>query len=81
MKCHFKVVFFTPGALLLKKKWRNLLITPTYSNCLRAVVVDEAHTVKKWGETFRSVLLKIGEVRSLVPRSVRIYVSFNCHCY
>ena len=52
MNCHFKVVFFTPEALLLKKKWRNLLITPTYSNCLRAVVVDEAHTVKKWGETF-----------------------------
>ena len=72
MKCHFKVVFFTPEALLLKKKWRNLLITPTYSNCLRAVVVDEAHTVKKWGETFRSVLLKIGELRSLVPSSVHM---------
>lgn len=45
---------------------------PTYEECLRVVVVDEAHTVKEWGETFRKVLLKIGEVRSLVPSSVRM---------
>ena len=66
MKCYFKVVFFTPEVLLLQKKWRNLLMTPTYSDCLHAVVVGEAHTVKKWGETFRNLLLRIGEVRSLV---------------
>ena len=47
-------------------------MTPIYSDCLRAVAVDEAHTVKKWGETFRNVLLRIGEVRSLVPSSVRM---------
>ena len=51
------MVFFTPEVLLLQKKWQNLLMTPTYSDCLRAIVVDEAHAVKKWGETFRNVLL------------------------
>ena len=45
---NYKLVFFTPEMLLLKKKWRYLLTTPQYSENLKAIVVDEAHTVKKW---------------------------------
>ena len=47
-------------------------MSPIYVKCLRAVAVDEVHTVKKWGQTFRNVLLRIGEVRSLVPPAVCI---------
>lgn len=65
-------MFFTPETLLLTKKWKELLMSPIYVKCLRAIVVDEAHTVKKWGETFRNILLRIGEVRSLVPPTVYI---------
>lgn len=61
-----------------------------YSERLRAFVVDEAHTVKKWyflpnrqidypvlvvlfrGESFRVVMERLGEVRSLIPQRVNI---------
>ena len=42
----------------------------TYSDHLRAVVIDGAHTVKKWGDIFRQTMLRIHEVRSLVPTSM-----------
>lgn len=45
-----KVVFFTLEVLLLKKKWQDL---SPYIDCLCATVVDEAHTIKKWGEHFK----------------------------
>lgn len=43
----YQLVFFSPE-LLLTKCWREVLLGPVYSKRLRALVVDEAHTVKKW---------------------------------
>ena len=65
-------MFFTPEILLLTRRWRGLLSSPVYAEHLRVLVIDEAHTVKKWGETFRQTMLRIHEVRSLVPASVRM---------
>ena len=44
----YRMVFFTPEMLLLKKKWRHLLTLPPYSHNLKGIVIDEVHTVKKW---------------------------------
>jgi len=44
----FKIVFFTPEMLLLNRKWRNLFSEAVYKHNLRALVIDEAHVVKKW---------------------------------
>ena len=44
----YKIVFFTPEMLLLNKGWCHLLTSQTYRANLRAIVVDEAHTIKKW---------------------------------
>ena len=48
IEARYKIVFFTPEMLLLKRKFRSLLMSPAYSSCLKALVVDEAHTVKQW---------------------------------
>lgn len=45
---NYQVVLFTPELLLDNKKWRSMLLGDVYSKRLRAFVVDEAHTVKKW---------------------------------
>ena len=45
---NYQLVLFTPEMLLDKKRWRRMLLDDVYSARLRAVVVDEAHTVKKW---------------------------------
>ena len=44
----YKLVFFTPEMLLLNKCWRQLLMIQVYSENLHTVIVDEAHTIKKW---------------------------------
>jgi len=47
-ECKFKLVYFTPGMLLLSEMWWELLTTPLYQERLQALVIDEAHAVKKW---------------------------------
>ena len=44
----YKIVFFTPEMLLLNKKWRKIFTTSHYVQNLRALVLDEAHVMKKW---------------------------------
>ena len=44
-----QLVFFTPEQLLINQRvWRELLKYSIYEKRLRAVVIDEVHTVKKW---------------------------------
>ena len=42
----FSVVYATPKALLLNKRWQSMLASPLYSRRLSAVAVDEAHVIK-----------------------------------
>ena len=44
----YQLILFTPEMLLDQKRWRRMLLDDVYSTHLRPVVVDEAHTVKKW---------------------------------
>ena len=44
----YKLVYFTPEMLLLNKHWRVMLTSKVYTQNLQALIVDEAHTVKKW---------------------------------
>ena len=48
------------------------LISTTYQQKLVAIVVDEAHCVKTWGDQFRVVFSHIGDIRSLVPSHVNL---------
>ncbi len=47
MEGMFRLVFFTPELLLLKKKWRYMMQKETYLKRLKGFVIDEAHTIKK----------------------------------
>ncbi|XP_019861292.1 PREDICTED: uncharacterized protein LOC105315307 isoform X1 [Amphimedon queenslandica] len=58
--------------MLLKKHYRRLLCSKTYQVKIKGLVIDEAHTIKIWGSTFRDSLERIGEVRSLLPSSVPV---------
>ena len=44
----YQIVFFTLEMLLLNKQWRSLLKSEIYHKHLHGLIVDEAHTVKKW---------------------------------
>lgn len=44
----FQLLFFTPEALLLGKRWRRLIASDSYQKRIKGLVIDEAHTIKKW---------------------------------
>ena len=45
---HYQILFLSPESLLTNNKWRDVLMSDVYQQNLVAVVVDEAHCVKKW---------------------------------
>ena len=44
----YQLIFMSPEALLTDIKWRDMLQSPTFTENLIALVIDEAHCVKKW---------------------------------
>ena len=52
-------------------KYREMLLSPAYQRGLVALVVDEAHCVKTWGDEFRKSFSQIWDIRSLLPDKVR----------
>ena len=48
IKGEYQLVYFTPELLIEKRKWREVLQSETYERRLKALVIDEAHTVVKW---------------------------------
>lgn len=48
LRGEYQLVFFTPEMLIDQRKWREALKGDTLGSRLKALVIDEAHTVKKW---------------------------------
>lgn len=48
IKGEYQLVYFTPELLIEKRKWREVLKSDVYDRRLKALIIDEAHTVKKW---------------------------------
>ena len=45
---HYQIVFTSPEILLADKNWNDVFGSPSLGDRLVALVVDEAHCVKKW---------------------------------
>lgn len=67
-----QLVYISPESIILNKTYRRMLLTPAYQNHLVALVVDEAHCVKTWGDDFRRAFSEIGNLRSLIPSNVNV---------
>ncbi len=46
-RAEHQLLFFTPE-MILRKKWRKLLQRDDYRQRVKGMIIDEAHTVKKW---------------------------------
>ena len=44
----FQLVYLSPESLLMDRQWRVILESPLFQDNLVALVIDEAHCVKKW---------------------------------
>ena len=60
-----QLVLISPESLIEVPKYRNMLLSKAYQEKLVALVVDEAHCVKKRGDRFRTAFVQIGELRSI----------------
>ena len=49
-----------------------MLQSTVYAENLVALVVDEAHCVKMWGDRFRRASSQIDSLRSLIPSGVKV---------
>ena len=44
----YQLMYMSPEALITDERWRDMLLSPVYSEHLVGLVVDQAHCVKKW---------------------------------
>ena len=72
LKGDVQLVFITPESIINNSVYRKMLMSDVYTNKLVAVVVDEAHCVRTWGDQFRTTFAQIGDLRSLIPSAVHI---------
>lgn len=67
-----QLLFISPESAIMNSTYRNMFLSHRYKEKLVALVVDEAHCVKTWGDEFRTVFSQVGELRSLVPVGVHM---------
>ena len=72
LKGKVQLVYATPESIIENRKYREMLLSPPYQENLVALAVDEVHCIKSWGDQFRKSFSRIGDLRSLIPRSVKI---------
>ncbi|XP_069136223.1 ATP-dependent DNA helicase RecQ-like [Argopecten irradians] len=76
---HYDFIFSNAEHVVEDTIWRTMLGQDPYQSKLGLIVVDEAHTVMKWGKstaekegTFRSSFARVGELRSVCDNRVPI---------
>lgn len=67
-----QLLYISPENIIQNKKYRDMLQTPIYKEKLAAIVVDEAHCIKTWGDKFRVAFAKLGDLRSVVPSETNV---------
>uniref|UniRef100_A0A1X7TS69 DNA 3'-5' helicase n=1 Tax=Amphimedon queenslandica TaxID=400682 RepID=A0A1X7TS69_AMPQE len=68
-----QLVFISPDSLLHNLLFHNMLMSPPYKEKLVAVVVDEAHCIKTWGDMFRVAFAELGQLRSITPTNTNVF--------
>ena len=72
LKGEVQLVYISPEKNIDNYKYHDMLLTPAYMAKLAAVIVDEAHCVKTWGDKFRQAFSKLGKFRSIIPPGINV---------
>jgi len=72
VKGEVQLLYITPENIVKNEFYRNMLTSKKYRENLVALVVDEAHCIKLWGEHFRQTFSEIGNIRSILPTGVNV---------
>ncbi|MBW4439621.1 MAG: RecQ family ATP-dependent DNA helicase [Plectolyngbya sp. WJT66-NPBG17] len=63
---NYRLLYLSPETLLSASVWQRLLDPKLKINSL---IIDEAHCLTQWGETFRPVYYRLGAVRSTLSNN------------
>ena len=67
-----QLILITPEIIVQNPMFRNMLVSKVFKEKLVALVVDEAHCIKMWGDQFRKAFSMIGNLRSIIPSNVNV---------
>ncbi|XP_069123906.1 ATP-dependent DNA helicase Q1-like [Argopecten irradians] len=73
-KGRYNIIYSHPESILNKKFYR-LLRTKLYKDRVCCVVVDEVHMIAEWGEEFRPMFKKLGDLTCLFDSSPHLAVT------
>ncbi|KII85582.1 hypothetical protein PLICRDRAFT_178633 [Plicaturopsis crispa FD-325 SS-3] len=65
----WQIVMISPEMLVSRRFTREVLKNAEFSQRILSVVIDEAHVVSHWGDSFRKKYGELGKVRAFLPRS------------
>ena len=69
---NYRLLYLSPETLLSSSVWERLLNPQVKINSL---IVDEAHCLTQWGETFRPVYYRLGAVRKALSKQNRVSIA------
>ena len=72
LKGEVQLIYISPESIVFNSRYRDMLRSPKFTEKLIGIAVDEAHCIKTWGDKFRIAYSLIGELRSLVPKSINV---------
>ena len=74
-----QLIYISPECILNNVKYRRMLSSEVCVKNLVALIVDEAHCVKIWGDSFRLAFAEIGTLWSLIPQHL-IFLALTVTC-
>ncbi|KAF9071412.1 hypothetical protein BDP27DRAFT_1501998 [Rhodocollybia butyracea] len=66
----YQVIITSPDMALEHAPFRTVLSSQTLAKKTLAVVIDESHCISQWGDNFRPLYNRLGELRSYIPAKV-----------
>ncbi|EKM48042.1 uncharacterized protein PHACADRAFT_189271, partial [Phanerochaete carnosa HHB-10118-sp] len=68
----FRAIFASPEMLLEHQGFSKLMRTPSFTDNVLCIAIDEAHTITLWGGDFRKQFAELERLRSYAPLSVPV---------
>ncbi|KAH9915001.1 P-loop containing nucleoside triphosphate hydrolase protein, partial [Fomitopsis serialis] len=71
----YRMLLTGPEMALEHEKFSKLLRSPAFAKDIAAIVIDEAHCISQWGDSFRKKYGELGRLRALVPVGIPFLVT------
>ncbi|KIJ30143.1 hypothetical protein M422DRAFT_134197, partial [Sphaerobolus stellatus SS14] len=75
LKSHKYRIIFTSPEMALEPGFTSLLRYAKWNCDFVSIIYDESHCISQWGDNFRPLYARLGELRSIMPHAARLVTS------